>query len=49
MIRVFLGTFLFSVGLITLGLIGLAAVVGGVFLAKRERGPDGEREGGQFR
>ena len=31
------------------GVLLLAAVVGGVFLAKRERGPDGEREGGQFR
>ena len=31
------------------GVLLLAAVVGGVFLAKRERGRDGEREGGQFR
>lgn len=31
------------------GVLLLAAVVGGVFLAKRERGHDGEREGGQFR
>ena len=31
------------------GVLLLAAVVGGVFLAKRERGPGGEREGGQFR
>jgi NADH-quinone oxidoreductase subunit J len=31
------------------GVLLLAAVVGGVFLAKRDRGRDGEREGGQFR
>jgi NADH-quinone oxidoreductase subunit J len=31
------------------GVLLLAAVIGGVFLAKRDRGPDGEREGGQFR